>query len=234
MDSITIAEAARRLGTNAPRVRRTVARLGISRPRGEPLSPRQFEQLRAQLGSMRKVGDLSRIETQTLAALSRASLGLISVRAVARRAGVSPTAAGRAVLSLEACGLVNRKSEWITAGRARLVEIIFAGVTSSQWPGIAGELAQVRAPTRASAACRQRRVPFRLRHLFWNADLRRLDVFEHGAYIAERLLSTQDLNGLAWGLSDLRAADWERAAQNRGLTPAERAMALNFAAAARD
>jgi len=75
-------------------------------------------------------------------------------------------------------------------------------------------------------------VPARLRHLFWNADPSRLDVPAHGAYIAQRLLTSGDLDGLAWGRYALTAADWRQAAAVRGLSPGQRALARNLAAGA--
>ena len=42
----------------------------------------------------RPMPDLSRVEARVLAALSRSPRGVASVREAARRAGVSPTAAG--------------------------------------------------------------------------------------------------------------------------------------------
>jgi hypothetical protein len=119
--------------------------------------------------------------------------------------------------------------EWIAAGRARRVELIFADVTAPDWPTLAPALGRVELPAPQRSRKRPRHIPARLRHLFWNADPSLLDAREHGAYIAERLLSTQDLDGLAWGLAALSPDDWERAAQNRGLSSAERAMARDFA-----
>jgi hypothetical protein len=75
--------------------------------------------------------------------------------------------------------------------------------------------------------------PARLRHLFWNADPGRLDLRAHGGYIAERLLSSHDLDGLAWGALALTRRDWEEAARNRGLSAGERALARNLARSAR-
>jgi len=79
---------------------------------------------------------------------------------------------------------------------------------------------------------RPTRVPPRLRHRFWNADPSRIDL-GHGGYVAERLLWSHDLDGLAWGAQALTPADWERAARTRGLSGAERALARNLARAAR-
>lgn len=236
MDMLSAAEAARRLGTSLPRVRRAIDRLGLEVVRGGGgrvrLGEALLERLRAELGVVPSVDGLSRVETQVLAALARTPRGLASVRAVARRAGVSPTAAGEAVRSLEGRGLVRRGRAWVAAGRARELELLRANVASPEWPALAAQLAAVRLPAGREQP-RPKRLPARLRHLFWNADPGRLDLGAHGGYVAERLLSTEDLDGLAWGLRALTAADWERAARNRGLSAQQRALARNLARAAR-
>jgi hypothetical protein len=94
-------------------------------------------------------------------------------------------------------------------------------------------LAAVRLPAGREPR-RPSRVPARLRHLFWNADPSRLELDAHGGYIAERLLSSHDLDGLAWGARALTARDWEQAARNRGLPAAEKALARNLARARAD
>lgn len=175
---------------------------------------------------------LSRIETQVLAALARAPRGLTGVRAVARRAGVSPTAAAGALGPLVERNLVRHERAWVAAGRAREVELLRANVTAREWESLAPLLAGVRPPIRRQPR-RPSRLPARLRHLFWNADPSRLDPGRHGGYIAERLLSSHDLDGIAWGASALTARDWEQGARVRGLSTEERALARNLARAGR-
>ena len=237
MDTISASEAAHRLGTNLPRVQRAIERLGLEVQRGRGgrtlLSERQLEQLRAELGAVPPVGGLSRVETQVLAALARAPRGLATTRAVARRAGVSPTAAAAAIRSLIRRGLARRERAWVSAGRARELELVRADVTAQEWPALAPRLAAVHLPSRREPR-RPTRLPARLRHLFWNADPSRLDLESHGGYIAERLLSSRDLDGLAWGVRALSARDWEQAARNRGLSAEEKALALNLARSARE
>src|SRR6266536_3519836 len=162
MDTISASEAARRLHTSLPRVRRAIDRL--------------------ELGVVPSVDGLSRVETQVLAALARAPRGLAAVRAVARRAGVSPTAAAAALRSLAERGLVYAEEEWIAAGRAREVELVRANVTAPEWASIAPRLAAVRLPVGREPR-RPSRVPARLRHLFWNADPSRLELDAHGGSI---------------------------------------------------
>ena len=138
MDTYSAAEAARRLSTSVPRVQRAITRAGMTvarHPGGRVrLTESQLQALRVELGAVPPVGGLSRIETRVLAVLARAPRGLVSARAVARRAGVSPTAAGVAVRSLTGRGLVRKESQWVASGRAREIELTFAEVTAAGWP----------------------------------------------------------------------------------------------------
>ena len=78
-------------------------------------------------------------------------------------------------------------------------------------------LLQVQPPDRPTPVAK--RVPRRLRHLFWNTAESQLDVSHAGSYIARRLLRTMDIQGLAWGAQALKREDWEQAALARGLDP---------------
>lgn len=239
MDSTCSAsEAARRLGTNVPRLLRAAERLGLDvrrvrwgRSTRVELTRRQVERLRGELGVVTAVPGLSRVEVQVLAALARAPLGLTSRRAVARRAGLSPTAATRALSALEQRRLVGRERELIVLGRAREVEVYRANVLAPEWRELAPLLALVRAPRQHRTAHRSRRVPIELRHLFWNTAPSQLDIERSGGYIARRLIQTGDLEGLAWGAEQLSADDWRHAAGTRGLDPELRALARNLASA---
>ncbi len=71
-----------------------------------------------------------------------------------------------------------------------------------------------------------------LRHLFWNAASSQLDVQYHGGYIARRLLTSGDLEGIAWGAENLSREDWAHAAKTRGLSADRRALARNLLAGA--
>jgi len=236
MDNMSASEAARRLGTSLPRVVRAIERLGLDVERRDGgrvlLTEAHLERLKEQLGFTPPVDRLSRLETKVLAELARAPRGLASLRALARRAGVSPTSASRAVRSLALKGLVRRDLEWVAAGRAREVELIRPNVTARGWAPLARRLAAARPverKARATLGPRHGGVPARLRHLFWNVDPGQIDLRRHGGYVAERLISAGDLDGLAWGIGALQTDDWESAARNRGLSPEKRALARNIA-----
>jgi hypothetical protein len=197
------------------------------------LSDRQVARLRAELGVIAKVPSLTPTQVSVLAALRSAPLGLASSRAVARRAGVSPTAGSRALGALRDMGLVRREPTMLAAGSARGVELLHLNRRTQRWAQIAPLLTSVRAPVRHAAA-RDERVPPGLRHLFWNTAPTQLELRVGGPYIARRLLRTMDVEGLAWGATNLRRADWLQAQRARGLEAPVRALARNLAAAADD
>lgn len=231
MDTSTAADVARSLGTSTPRVVRAAKRLGFAAEANGrmALTPRMVERLRDELGRTPRIRGLSVTEIKVLAALSRSPLGLASARVVASQAGVSPTSASKALRALENRSLVCRQEAVIAAGRAHTAQLFHANRRSERWLELAPTLAQVSPPRRRRVP--QHRVPPRLRHLFWNTAPPQLDMNGAGPYIARRLLSTMDFDGLAWGAANLRAIDWEQAAQARGLDNGVRALAHNLARA---
>jgi DNA-binding transcriptional ArsR family regulator len=192
------------------------------------MSEEQVELLRRTLGTTPTVPGLSRTEALVLSALSRSPFGVVSARVAAQRAGVSPTAAGRAIRALRASGLVTIEQRSIPGARVREVEIIKANLTSPRWPSIAGRVAQVRPAVKPDDR-RDQRVPSRLAHLFWNTASTQRAPRRAGGYIARRLLTAGDPEGLAWGAKNLAAEDWRHAAVTRGISPQRRALALNLA-----
>jgi len=233
---LSAAEAARRLGTSVPRVKRAIERLGLAvetHPGGRvAIGRRQFRRLRDELGVREKVGDLSATEVAVLATLAHAPLGLVSGRALARRAGISPTSASQALNRLQRRRLIRRERTWVAAGRAREQEIIRVNYRSPRWAALAPRLAKVESP----AATRRkpgngRTVPPRLKHLFWNTAESQLDLDRAGGYIARRLIQAGDPEGLAWGAANLRPDDWRHASRARGIEARQRALATNLAEA---
>ncbi len=195
-------------------------------------SPAAARRLREALGATPEADGLSRSELVALAALRSAPFGLGSARAVGRRARLSTTAAVRALGSLEREGLALRSASSVAAGRARRVELWNANVLHPLWPSLDSVLAAVERPEGSKRSTAGKRVPPRLRHLFWNTAASQLDVEHAGPYIARRLLREMDVQGLAWGAQALAAADWRQAADARGLDTSVRRLALNLAEAA--
>lgn len=236
-NAVSAREAARRLGTTTPRIMRAVDRLGlhVERDAGGRMRflPRDMDRLEAELGVSPVVADLSATERKVLATLARAPLGLPSIRAVASRAGVSPTAAGRALERLSTRGLVKRERRPVAMGGVRQVGLFRVNVGAPEWRRLAPALGAAK-PPRRTVPPKEQRVPPRLRHLFWNTAGEQLDVDSHGGYIARRLLRAGDLEGLAWGAANLSRSAWEHASRARGLEGDRRALARNLAVAAND
>lgn len=234
MDGLSSARVARLLGTSVPRVLRAAERLGLDPQRtgrgtGSRVrfSEEQVEQLRADLG-VQAAGALSLVQAKVLAALARSSRGVLSTRTLARRAGVSPTAATRAIGELQRRDLITRNPRRVTLGSVCEVEALRANMLSPEWPAVALQLANVRPPHHFRKPAK--RVPNELRHLFWNTAESQLDVDHAGGYIARRLIQVGSLDGLAWGAENLRPEHWRHAAETRGLSPSLRALARNLAA----
>jgi DNA-binding Lrp family transcriptional regulator len=232
MDTYLASAGARLLGTSIPRIQRAIQRLRLTGHRGPDghvrFTGEQLRRLRDELGVTPAIAGFSVIEVRVLAALARAPLGVSSTRALAGRAGISPTAASRAVEGLLERGLILREDTVVAAGAARRVPVMRANVLAAEWPRLAPSLARVLAPRRQPKPAR--RVPPHLRHLFWNTAPTQLDTERAGGYIARRLLTTGDFEGLAWGAAQLRAEDWEHAAGARGLDPQRQGLAHNIAA----
>ena len=236
MDTHSASQVAQRLGTSAPRVLRAIRRLGLSVSRSHSgefqINQEQEKRLAEDLGVTPATG-LSRVQTRILAGLGVAPRGLVSLRAVARRAGVSPSSVRRTLAILIDLGLVTATPTTVAHGRARDVTLYRANVTSPQWPQLAPILAQVKLPVR-NRYTPAKIVPYYLRHLFWNVSSSQLDVTTSAPFIARRLLTIGNLDGLAWGVKHLPSSAWEHAARARGLDPKSRALAYNVAEVNRD
>jgi hypothetical protein len=218
-------EIARRLGTNADRVLRTARSLRMKTLRAGNASNSavlftqpQFEILQRELSS-----GLTTPQSKVLSAIVSAPRGLLSDRAVARKAGVSPTTAGRAIADLEKVGRVERVEVKVVMGRVRQATVIRATSPSIE---AVKDLTDRRSGHQVMPS---RRVPFELRHLFWNTHPDQLKTQEAGGYIARRLIQSKSPDGIAWGAENLSRDDWEHAATARGLDPALRQLALNLA-----
>jgi DNA-binding Lrp family transcriptional regulator len=237
MDTYSLAAAARALRTSAPRVRRAVDRLGIPVERSDSgvfrLTQSQVDELASVLGVTPSMPNLSPTEARVLAALSRSPRGVASVREAARRAGTSPTATARALAGLTAVGLIMQTHAILARGRATEATVYQVPFASPRWLALAPAIAQIQLPTRFESA-HATRVPPHLLHLFWNVAPTQLDVANSAPFIARRLITSFDPDGLAWGSRNLPASAWEHAAATRGLEPAKQALAHNLARNASD
>lgn len=211
--------------------------LGTGPRRKRRFTQRQTETLLARLASERPrragVAGLRDTDLRALAALAHAPLGLNSVRAVARAAGLSPGAAATATRRLCDRALAATERHVVAEGAARERVLLTVNVSHPDWATIAPHLQRIgrlrTGPDHPDGDGTVRRVPARLAHVFWNEDLPTLDPVRHGALIASRVLQSGDPQALAWASTRLRAQDWERAAQARGIGARDAALAAIFA-----
>jgi DNA-binding Lrp family transcriptional regulator len=231
MDTYSASAAAAMLGTSVPRVSRAIRRLPVAvskSPSGAySITAAQLDALRAELGEPIPVG-LNRVQARVLAALAQSPRGLASIRSVARRAGVSPTAAGRALDGLTQAGLARTEKQTLALGRATPVLVYSAVVDHPRWHRLAPALAKVSLPPLPERVPAHT-VPYYLRHLLGNTAKSQLSVTTSAPFIAKRLLSIGDLDGLAWGATHLPPEAWELAARSRGISPRDSALARNLA-----
>lgn len=232
MDTYSLTEAARSLGTSMPRLSRAIRDLGIAptqQGKERRLTASQYGALRKRLGSAPRVVGLTREEMFVLAALNLHPLGLRSMRAVARSASVSPTTASRAVAHLQAKGLVTIRTERVVEGEARDATITRIAHASTDWIEIAPAVRKVVLPERREPRAPAKAVPQRLWHHFWNADPSKLRLPSDLDYVAARLLRSDDPQALSWAASHLDEASIGKVARLRGLDDKRRSLILHLA-----
>ncbi len=155
------------------------------------------------------------------------------MREAARRAGTSPTATARALDRLTSVGFIVQTHAMLARGSATEARVYLVPFASPQWLALAPAIAQVQLPAGLERA-QATRVPPHLLHLFWNVAPAQLEVASSAPFIARRLISSFDPDGLAWGSRNLPASAWQHAAVTRGLEPAKQALARNLARTAPD
>lgn len=231
----TTGQVAKRLGTTRTRIHRAVAQ-GVVDPTTTSGGHLRFTEagvalLELRLGFAPTVTGLSREEVLVATTLLRHPMGLRSARSVARAAGISPTTASRALHRLEKMALVRRRGRRVVLGTSTDVDVWKINVRNRRWARLAPMLADAILPESSESANRPRRVPIWLRHLFWNADVHRLDVERDAAYIAGRILASDDAQAHAWAAQTLPAEAFLEAARMRGVPARRAALALHLAAA---
>lgn len=227
-----------------PRVHRLLDAVGVAPSEGRGHARRVDGEIAVRLGRQigavpQGVDGFSRIDLLVLAAVSRAGLGLESTRAIARVAGVSPTAAGDSLRLMEERNLVQRRQRRIVQGRPRSIEFWQADIIHSAWtPELREAVSQVilrgakpRSELLDPHTQPVRRVPGRFNHLFWNANLASLELPKDRDFIASRMMLADDPDAWAWATSNLPPASLTTAARIRGVTPRRKALIENLVSA---
>ena len=97
--------------------------------------------------------------------------------------------------------------------------------TGRPWLGVAALVGQVVLPKGKGGRDQARHVPRQLAHVFWNEDVRVLDIHRHGVLIADRILRSRDPEALGWMARNLPRPAVARAADKRGLHHGARSLA---------
>jgi hypothetical protein len=224
--ALTTPEVAKLLGVSLPAAHHALDAYGIPRPgRGRPrtTSKNLVDEIIAQRGRTPRSA-YRPTEVRVLAALSRSPLGLSSTRSVAAKAGVSPTTASKALEQLGRQGFAEQREVVTASGRAERQKRWFisaAHLPAELMHAVRGTRLPERPDPRGS-------LPRELYHLFWNADISRLDPAKDGSYLADRLLSSPDLRAWRWAITNLSRSDIERALRRRGASESTRALVRNW------
>lgn len=235
MDTVSATRVADTLGVSLPAVHALFDRAGVpavGRGRSRVATKATLDEaIRARGAVPLKFAGLTRSELLVLAALSRAPLGVLSARELARKAGVSPTVAARALPEFQSMGLVEQRSRVIpVSGRAHSKQFWALNRRSAAWnKELKRAVRAVILPTPTKRTVRQpTKIPARLYHHFWNADLTKLNIHRDGSYIAGRLLAAPDIGAAVWALQNLPATDIHTASTRRGVDEQTRSLISNW------
>jgi DNA-binding transcriptional ArsR family regulator len=235
---VSVAEAALRIGVPPGRVLACVRARRVSATkdtRGRWRLPAEtVAALSARWGAVpHRVDGLDRESMLVLAALTRRPRGLASVRAVAAATGLAPTTVSRRLKVLTGRGLIEARDEpRILRGAAVSTPVWQVCWRASGWEARLPALAEVVLPARDLPPPAWS-LPDHVWHLVWNGDPRKVALPDDAAFIAGRVLEAADPEAEAWALRALPAEAWARAAQDRGRSPRQRAIARQMAASAR-
>jgi hypothetical protein len=225
---VGVPEVALRLGVSLPTAHLALDKLGVPRTgrgRAREVPEDLVASLESRYGSTPTNAQLDRVDLKVLTAVLRAPLGAQSARAVAARAGVSPTTAMKALVRLQHRGFVSLKDTVVASGRARREARWFADYRN--WPE------EVRVGVHATvlpepAAPRKSKLPHELHHLFWNATPTTLDPDKHGSYMAGRLLQAPDIRAWKWVMTNISREDISSAMSMRGFDKKIRVLVENW------
>lgn len=223
---VTAPELAKTLGVSLPAAHHALDKVGVPRTgrgRVRTVDARTASTILASRGATPRSARTG-AELRVLAALSFSPLGLRSFRAVAEKAGVSPTTASRLVTRLADEGYAVQREVKVASARARREKRWFAD--STRWsPDVR---AAVRATRLRHRSPRQSNLPPDLQYLFWNAEPSALDARKNGSYMAARLLTAPDIRAWQWALTNIPRDAVETAVSRRGVKDGTRALVQNW------
>ncbi|MHB8263777.1 MAG: MerR family transcriptional regulator [Acidimicrobiales bacterium] len=229
-------DVASRLGVSIPTIHRAITKLDLEPFRGPKghlrLSEEDAHKLLRYLGKAPKVEGLTREELFVLSSLYVRPFGLRSRRLVAVQAGISPSTASKSLNNLMHRGMVEHRHATEAVGSAREIDVwILRLIPYWLTDSYAAALRCTIPPVRIQAVGQDSRVPGRFRHLFWNADRKRLNTRDHGTAIAISILEQNNPHALAWAMRNIDPEAFALASRpRRGSTPDRLALAGHISA----
>jgi len=121
--------------------------------------------------------------------------------------------------------LVQERQERVVEGEVTDILVWVLCWHTPEWRSLAPVMARVVLPAPRQSAPRQRSVPSRFAHLFWNEDTAKLDVERDGTMIAERILRSNDTEAIAWARGAILPASLHRVRGLRNVPPRVAALA---------
>lgn len=172
---------------------------------------------------------LSPTEELVLAALSHRPLGLYPVTSVAVAAGVEVAAASEALARLVDLGLVHCREEPVVSRPVRREHVWT--LAPEAWWHAADVLRHTPVPAAATGAMPDR-LPDRFRHLFWSGDgdASRYRLPADAVFVAERILTSDDVTSWGWALLTLPVEALEEVAARPHVARDRRDLAADAAA----
>lgn len=139
---------------------------------------------------------LSRDEERVLVALSHRPLGLYPA-SVAAAAGLSAPAAAAALGRLDGLGLVECEVAPVPSRPVRRERIW--RMAAAAWR-LAGDVLRHTHPEGMGVGPMPEMVPEHLRHLFWSGDVSAYRLPRDATFVAERILTSDDVTSWGWAL----------------------------------
>lgn len=135
-------------------------------------------------------------------------------------------------MSLRALGYVRRDVDKVVEGKVVERSTWRIRRSGAPWQQVAPLVRRVVPPAReAQPKELPRRVPRRLGHLFWNADLGNVDLPRDARYVAGRILASNDPQAMAWMARSLPKRAIVEASHARGMNNKTKDLARNLTSA---
>lgn len=168
---------------------------------------------------------LSPDEKRVLAALARRPLGLAGCASVAVASGVGAGEVRQTLARLQSLSLVSGDVEVVHCRPVRR-EVVWRLRLGEQWFAVAPEVQRTPIPTLPLEPMTDR-LPQRFHEQFWWGDPSVIRLPSDAAFVAEQLLSCDDIEAWAWAVSTLPADALEQVAAQECTSPETAAMIRN-------